>query len=146
MMKYPNLLVAPMREDLTRIGVAELRTVEDVDAVLENTEGTTLLVVNSVCGCAARNARPAVATALKHSVLPDRSVTVFAGHDLEATERAREYIQGYAPSSPSIALFQDGKVVFMLERWQIEGRSAEAIAADLTGAFDAHCAGSAQSA
>ena len=106
---------------------------------LKDTAGTTLVVVNSVCGCAARNARPAVASALRHSVKPDHLTTVFAGQDVEATAKARAYFTGYPPSSPSIGLLKDGEVVFMLERWQIEGRSADAIAADLTDAFDRFC-------
>lgn len=137
---YPEMLVRPMREELTRLGVEELRTADAVDAVLGAGTGTTLVVVNSVCGCAARNARPAVAEALGHAVRPDRSVTVFAGQDREATDRARGYFTGYAPSSPSIALLKDGAVAAMLERRDIEGRSAAAIAADLMRAFDAHCA------
>jgi putative YphP/YqiW family bacilliredoxin len=136
---YPEPLVAPMRQELTRHGVQELRSAEQVDAVLPQA-GTTLVVVNSVCGCAARNARPAIAAALAHGTTPDRSTTVFAGQDAAATQRAREYFVGYAPSSPSIALLKDGEVVFMLERWQIEGRSAQEIARDLAGAFDEHCA------
>ena len=140
---YPEMLVAPMRQELTRLGVEELRTPEQVDAVLPQA-GTTLVVVNSVCGCAARNARPAIAEALQHAVTPDRATTVFAGQDGAATQRAREYFVGYQPSSPSIALLKDGKTVFMLERWQIEGRSSTQIAQDLTKAFDRHCASSLQ--
>jgi putative YphP/YqiW family bacilliredoxin len=140
-MMYPEQIVRPMREELTRLGVEELRTAAEVDAKLQGAAGTTLVVVNSVCGCAARNARPAVAMALQHAVKPDVCTTVFAGQDSEATERARSYFTGYAPSSPSIALLKDGDVVFMLERWQIEGRSAQEIARDLTGAFDQYCAG-----
>ena len=136
---YDPRLVKPMREELTNLGVEELRTTEDVDETLPG-EGTTMVVVNSVCGCAARNARPAVALALKHDARPDRSVTVFAGQDNEATARAREYFTGFRPSSPSIALLRDGEIVYMLERHQIEGREAEAIARDLTGAFDRFCA------
>ena len=136
---YPEQLLVPMREELTRLGVRELRTVADVDAELAQHVGTTLVIVNSVCGCAARNARPAVAEALRHAVVPNRSTTVFAGQDREATERARQYFTGFRPSSPSIALVKDGAVVFMLERQQIEGRSAHEIAADLTRAFDVHC-------
>ena len=136
---YPEPLVAPMRQELTRLGVEELRSPEQVDAKLPQ-PGTTLVVVNSVCGCAARNARPAVAEALRHPARPDAATTVFAGQDTAATQRAREYFTGYAPSSPSIALLKDGKLVFMLERWQIEGRAAEQIAHDLTVAFDRHCA------
>ena len=137
---YPEPLVAPMRQELTRLGVAELRTATDVDAKLKNAPGTTLVVVNSVCGCAARNARPAVAMALQHAVKPDAATTVFAGQDPDATRQARSYFVGYPPSSPAIALLKDGQVVFMLERWQIEGRSAHEIARDLTGALDEHCA------
>jgi putative YphP/YqiW family bacilliredoxin len=137
-MKYPPQLVKPMREELTRLGVQELETPGEVDDVLQS-EGTTMVVVNSVCGCAARNARPAVARALEGEVKPDRSVTVFAGVDEEATERARDYFTGYRPSSPSIALLRDGELVHMLERHQIEGRSAESIADDLKEAFERHC-------
>jgi putative YphP/YqiW family bacilliredoxin len=137
---YPEPMIAPMRHELTRLGVEELRTAADVDAKLEGNPGTTLVVVNSVCGCAARNARPAVARALQHATKPDAVTTVFAGQDREATERARAYFTGYQPSSPSIGLVKDGKVVFMLERFQIEGRSADEIARDLTAAFDRHCA------
>ena len=128
-----------MRQELTRLGVEELRTADEVDAKLKEATGTTLLVVNSMCGCAARNARPAVATALQHTVTPDHLTTVFAGQDAEATSRARSYFTGYAPSSPSIGLLKDGKLVYMLERFQIEGRSADAIAKDLVNAFDAYC-------
>jgi putative YphP/YqiW family bacilliredoxin len=128
-----------MRQELTRLGVEEMRAPEEVDAKLKNAEGTTLLVVNSMCGCAARNARPAVASALQHAKKPDHLTTVFAGQDVDATARARAYITGYAPSSPSIALLKDGKPVFMLERFQIEGRSAEEISKDLVGAFDEYC-------
>lgn len=136
---YDERLVAPMREDLTRLGVEEMRTPEEVDAKLRDAEGTTLVVVNSVCGCAARNARPAVARALQHDVKPDAATTVFAGQDRDAVQRARSYFSGYPPSSPQIALLKDGKLVFMLERHQIEGRTAEDIAQDLTGAFDRFC-------
>lgn len=139
-MMYPEQIVRPMREELTRLGVQELRTVDAVDERLQS-KGTTMVVVNSVCGCAARNARPAVAMALQNASKPDVSTTVFAGQDTDATAQARGYFAGYAPSSPSIALMKDGDVVFMLERWQIEGRSAQAIAADLVGAFDKYCAG-----
>ncbi len=137
---YPEPLVAPMRQELTRLGVEELRTASAVDAKLQNAPGTTLVVVNSVCGCAARNARPAVAMALQHAVKPDALTTVFAGQDNDATRQARGYFTGYAPSSPSIGLLKDGKLVFMLERHQIEGRSSDDIAQDLTRAFDKHCA------
>ena len=137
---YPEPMIIPMRQELTRLGVEELRTAADVDATLKDAQGTALVVVNSVCGCAARNARPAIARALRHEKKPDVVTTVFAGQDTAATQRAREYFTGYAPSSPSIALMRDGKVVYMLERWQIEGRSADEIARDLTGAFDRYCA------
>ena len=138
-MAYPEILIQPMREDLTRYGVQETRTPEAVDtAIREN--NTLMIVVNSVCGCAAGRARPAVGMALKHSLLPDKVVTVFAGGDVEATERARSYFKGYFPSSPSIGILQDGKIVFMMERHQIEGREAPEIAKDLTAAFDRICA------
>jgi putative YphP/YqiW family bacilliredoxin len=139
-MMYDERFVTPMRQELTRLGVEELRTVAEVDAKLKDTPGTTLVVVNSVCGCAARNARPAVASALRHSVKPDHLTTVFAGQDVEATTKARSYFTGYPPSSPQIGLLKDGQLVFMLERWQIEGRSADEIAKDLVGAFDQFCA------
>ena len=138
-MMYDERMVTPMRQELTRLGVQELRTAAEVDEKLKAATGTALVVVNSVCGCAARNARPAVATALEHGVKPGNLYTVFAGQDADATQRARGYFTGYAPSSPQIAMFKDGKVVFMLERYQIEGRSADAIAADLVAAFDRHC-------
>ena len=143
---YPEQLLIPMRQELTRYGVTELRTAQDVDATLKDHKGTAMVVVNSVCGCAARNARPAVAKALSHSIKPDAVTTVFAGQDREATERAREYFVGYPPSSPSIALLKDGEVVFMLGRHRIEGRSADEIAVDLTGAFDRFCTPAAASA
>ena len=136
---YDERFVTPMRQELTRLGVEELRSPDEVDARLKEANGTTLVVVNSICGCAARMARPAVAMALEHSAKPDHLTTVFAGQDADATERARSYFTGYAPSSPQIALLKDGKVVFMLERWQIEGRSANLIAEDLVEAFDEHC-------
>src|SRR5690349_21128976 len=137
---YDERFVAPMREELTRLGVQELRTPDEVDSKLKDSKGTTLVVVNSICGCAARMARPAVAMALQHGAKPDQLTTVFAGQDADATARARGYFTGYPPSSPQIALMKDGEVVFMLERWQIEGRSANAIAEDLISAFDEHCA------
>lgn len=136
---YDERFITPMRQELTRLGVEEMRTAQDVDAKLKES-GTTLLVVNSMCGCAARNARPAVASALQNTVKPDHLTTVFAGQDPEATARARDYLTGYPPSSPSIALLKDGKLAFMLERYQIEGRTADAIAKDLVGAFDQFCA------
>ena len=136
---YDERMVVPMREELTRLGIEELRSAAEVDAKLKEQSGTALVVVNSVCGCAARNARPAVAMALSHSARPRHSYTVFAGQDADATRQARGYFTGYAPSSPQIGMFKDGKLVFMLERYQIEGRSAEMIAADLVAAFDKHC-------
>ena len=138
-MPYPEMLVAPMRGDLTRLGVRELKSADEVREVLEDGQGTTMVVVNSVCGCAARNARPAVAQALQHGKLPDRVTTVFAGQDVDATAEARKHFHGYAPSSPSIALLKDGDVVYMMERHQIEGRTAGEIAQDLTDAFDRYC-------
>ena len=138
-MMYPEPLLTPMREELTRLGVEELRTVEAVDAKLRDAKGTSLVVVNSVCGCAARNARPAVAQALGGTAKPDHMYTVFAGQDSDATDRARSYFTGYPPSSPSIGLLKDGQVVFMLERWQIEGRASTEIAADLRGALEKYC-------
>ncbi|MES3035196.1 MAG: BrxA/BrxB family bacilliredoxin [Gemmatimonadota bacterium] len=137
---YDERFIAPMRAELTDLGVQELKTASDVDAALKNADGTTLVVVNSMCGCAARNARPAVKTALEHAAKPDKAVTVFAGQDPEPTQAARGYFTGYRPSSPSIALMKDGKLVFMLERHQIEGRSAHEISDDLVGAFDKYCA------
>jgi putative YphP/YqiW family bacilliredoxin len=136
---YDERFVTPMRQELTRLGVEELRTPEEVDARLKDGKGTTLVVVNSICGCAARMARPAVAMALQHTTKPDHLTTVFAGQDVDATTRARSYFTGYPPSSPQIALMKDGDVVFMLERWQIEGRSADDIAEDLVAAFEEHC-------
>jgi len=135
---YDERFITPMRQELTRIGVEEMKTAAEVDAKLQ-APGTTLLVVNSMCGCAARNARPAVASALQSPAKPDQLTTVFAGQDPEATAQARRYLSGYAPSSPSIALLKDGKPVFMLERFQIEGRSASEIASDLVGAFEQYC-------
>lgn len=128
-----------MREDLTRFGVQETRTPEELDEVIRNTKGTVMIVVNSVCGCAAGLARPAIGMALKHAAKPDRVVTVFAGADITATERARGYFKGYFPSSPSVGILEDGKIVYMLERHQIEGRDPNSIAKDLTDAFDRFC-------
>ena len=137
---YPEFFIAPMREELTRLGVKELRTAEAVDAAVTGTPGTLMVVVNSVCGCAAGRARPGIALALQHGTRPDVIATVFAGADLEATERARGYFAGYPPSSPSVALLRGGKLVYMMERHQIENQEADAIARDLTAAFDEHCA------
>jgi putative YphP/YqiW family bacilliredoxin len=136
---YDERFVTPMREELTQLGVQEMRTADEVDQTLRNPRGTTLVVVNSICGCAARNARPAVASALGNAKRPDRLTTVFAGQDAEATARAREYFAPYPPSSPQIALLKNGTVAFMLERKQIEGRAAEEIAKDLVEAFEKHC-------
>ena len=128
-----------MREDLTRFGVEETRTPEELDNIVRETKGTVMVVVNSVCGCAAGLARPAIGMALQHPVKPDKVVTVFAGGDIAATERARSYFKGYFPSSPSVGILQDGKIAYMLERHQIEGRDPRAIANDLTDAFDRLC-------
>lgn len=137
---YPEFMIAPMREELTRFGVRELRSAAEVDQAITETAGTTMVVVNSVCGCAAGKARPGVALALQHAVKPDQVATVFAGADVEATDRARGYFTGYPPSSPSIALLKDGKLLYMMERHQIENQEADAIAAQLTAAFEKHCA------
>jgi len=138
--RYDPAMVRPMREELTRIGFTELRTAAEVDAALTTERATTLVVVNSVCGCAARNARPAATLALGHQARPAKLYTVFAGQDAEATERARSYFTGYGPSSPSMALFRDGRLVYMLERRNIEGRGPRDIADDLVAAFDQYCA------
>ena len=137
---YPEEMVEPMREELTNIGFREMKSAGEVDEVLGNAKGTTLVFVNSVCGCAAGKARPGVTMALAHAARPDHLTTVFAGQDQDATERARSYFEDYAPSSPSIGLLRDGKAVFMLERREIEGRMAEDIAAALAAAFDRFCA------
>lgn len=139
-MPYSELMIRPMREELTRIGVEELRTPEDVKKTLEDSKGTVMVVVNSICGCAAGKARPGIARALQHSVRPDKVGTVFAGADIEATEKARSYFTGYEPSSPSIALLKDGQLVYMMERRQIEGKDASQVASELIQAFDQHCA------
>src|SRR4029077_11840388 len=138
---YPELMLIPMREELTKAGVQELRTAADVDRAAAQ-PGTTMIVVNSVCGCAAGRMRPAVRAALQHATKPDRIYSVFAGQDLEATERARSYFTGLPPSSPSIGILRDGKLVYMMQRSQIETREAPAIAAELTSAFDQFCAAS----
>ena len=138
-MPYPEFFVAPMRKELTDLGVQELRTAEQVDAAVSGTEGTLMIVVNSVCGCAAGKARPGIALALRNAVKPAVSATVFAGADVEATDRARQYFTGYRPSSPSIALLRDGQLIYMLERSQIENRDALAIASELTAAFEKFC-------
>jgi bacilliredoxin len=138
-MAYPEFFVAPMRQELTDLGIRELRTAADVDAAVTGTPGTLMIVVNSVCGCAAGKARPGIALALRNGIKPNAIATVFAGADVEATERARQHFAGYRPSSPSIALLRDGKVVYMLERSQIENRDALAIASELTAAFEKFC-------
>jgi putative YphP/YqiW family bacilliredoxin len=138
-MPYSEILIKPMREDLTRIGVEETRTPEQVEQAIKESKGTLLVVVNSVCGCAAGKARPGIAEALRGEVRPDRSITVFAGADIEATAKAREHFAPYPPSSPQVGLFKDGRLVFMLERHQIENRTADQIADELTGAFRQHC-------
>lgn len=137
-MPYNPTLVAPMREEMTGMGAQELTTAQEVDAALGDQKGTMLVFVNSVCGCAAGNARPALRLALQHGVKPQQVVTVFAGQDLDATARARQYFADYQPSSPSMALLRDGEVVHFVHRYQIEGRSPQTIAADLTAAFDKH--------
>ena len=137
-MPYDPMLVQPMREELTSLGVKELRTADDVDVAMKQ-PGTTMVVLNSVCGCAAGGARPGVALALKHHILPDNITTVFAGQDLEAVERARSYFTGVPPSSPAIALMRDGEMVGFMPRHHIEGRTPEMIAASLTSAFDEIC-------
>ena len=136
---YPEQLCKPMREDLTSVGFVELKSPEDVSEMLDKKEGTILVMVNSVCGCAAANARPAVKMSISNSKKPDVFATVFAGQDIGATAKAREYMHPYPPSSPSIALFKDGNLVHFIERHHIEGRSAEMIAENLTQAFDSYC-------
>jgi len=138
-MPYPEMMVAPMREDLVKIGFTELRTSDHVDAVLDGEKRSTLLVVNSVCGCAAGMMRPGVYMSLQGENKPELLTTVFAGQDLDATERARDYITGYPPSSPSVALFNDGELVYFMERHQIEGRHPEDISKDLQAAYEEHC-------
>ena len=137
---YPEIMVVPMREELTRLGVRELKTGSEVDRELGAAQGTTMVVVNSICGCAAGRMRPAVRMALQHSAKPDRLYTVFAGQDAEATERARTYFTGRRPSSPSIALLREGQLVHMLERSDIEHRDSHDIAAELRRVFDQYCA------
>lgn len=136
---YPEIMVVPMREELTRLGIVELRNAEEVDQAVKN-PGTTMVVVNSICGCAAGRMRPAVRMALQNSTRPDKAFSVFAGQDTEATERARSYFTGWPPSSPSIAILRDGRLVYLMPRRDIESREAPAIAADLKAAFDKFCA------
>ncbi len=139
MAMYPEIMVIPMREELTRLGIEELRTPEEVDQALKNRAGTTMVVVNSICGCAAGRMRPAVRMAMENSVRPDRAYSVFAGQEKEATDRARSYFTGQLPSSPSIGILRDGQLVFMMPRRDIESRESPAIAADLKTAFDRLC-------
>jgi len=136
---YPDIMVVPMREELTRLGVQELRTAEEVDRAIANQPGTAMVVVNSICGCAAGRMRPAVRMALQNSVKPQKMYSVFAGQDLAATERARSYFTGYPPSSPSIAFLRDGKLVHMLQRSDIEHRDSTDIAAELKRTFEQFC-------
>ena len=138
-MLYDPTLVQPLREELTSIGFKELRTPDEVDREMQNARGTTLMLVNSVCGCAAGQARPGVALALTNPIVPDNLFTVFAGQDTEATVQARSYMKGFPPSSPSLALFKDGELVEMIERHQIEDSGADQIAAVLVKAFEQHC-------
>ena len=138
-MPYDPRLVAPMRDEMVRMGARELKTVAEVDEALGDQKGTMLVFVNSVCGCAAGNARPALAHALKHAIRPQQVVTVFAGQDVDATARARQYFGEYQPSSPSMALVRDGEVVHFIHRHQIEGQAPQAVAANLTAAFDKFC-------
>jgi putative YphP/YqiW family bacilliredoxin len=138
-MPYPEALIAPMRNDLVQLGFKELKTPEEVDEVLGTDQGTTVVAINSVCGCSAGGMRPAVAVSLTNDIKPDVLVSVFAGQDLEATERAREYFTGYPPSSPAIALMKDGELVYMMERHQIEGRHPLEIADTLKAVYDEHC-------
>lgn len=139
-MPYPEIMIRPMREELTRLGIEEARTPEQVEEAIKQSEGTVMVVVNSVCGCAAGKARPGIARAMQHSTRPDRAITVFAGADIEATEKARGYFTGHQPSSPSIALLKNGQLVYIMERYQIEGKDAPTIAQELARAFDQHCA------
>ena len=136
---YPEIMVIPMREELTRLGIEELRTDQEVDRALKSRPGTTMVVVNSICGCAAGRMRPAVRVAMQNSIRPDHAYSVFAGQETEATERARGYFTGYPPSSPSIAILRDGQLVYFMPRRDIESREAPAIAADLKAAFDRFC-------
>jgi len=136
---YPELMVIPMREELTKAGVTEARTAAEVDAAVA-APGTTMLVVNSICGCAAGKMRPGVRLALQNAIKPDHAVTVFAGQDREATERARSYFQGHPPTSPAIAILRDGQLIYLMQRSAIESSTAPAIAQELTRAFEAYCA------
>jgi putative YphP/YqiW family bacilliredoxin len=137
---YPEMMLVPMREELTSLGVQELRTAEEVDQAITTQPGTVMVVVNSICGCAAGRMRPAVRAALRNTARPDKAFSVFAGQDTQATERARSYFTGYPPSSPSIAILRDGKLLYMMQRSDIERRDAPEIASELTKAFDKFCA------
>lgn len=136
---YPEIMVIPMREELTRLGIKELRSAEEVDRAVANQPGTSMVVVNSICGCAAGRMRPALRMALQHGIRPEKMLSVFAGQDREATDRARGYFAGYPPSSPSIALLRDGKLIYMMQRSDIEHREAGDIAAELTKMFEKFC-------
>ena len=145
-MPYPEIMIKPMREDLTRIGVEETRTPEQVEQAVRETDGALMVIVNSVCGCAAGKARPGIALALQHETRPQRAITVFAGADIEATEKARSYFTGYRPSSPSVGILKNGELVYLMERHQIENKLPEQIAQELTAAFDRFCAPAADTA
>ena len=138
-MPYPEIMIKPMREDLTRIGVEETRTPAEVEQAVRETDGALMVIVNSVCGCAAGKARPGIALALQHETKPQRAITVFAGADIEATDKARSYFTGYRPSSPSIGILKNGELVYLMERHQIENKLPEQIAQELTAAFDRYC-------
>ncbi len=136
---YPEIMLVPMREELTSVGVQELRTAEEVDQTITKQPGTAMVIVNSICGCAAGRMRPAVRAALQNAAKPDKVYSVFAGQDVEATQRARSYFTGYPPSSPSIAILRDGKLIYMMQRSDIERREAAEIAFELKKAFEQHC-------
>ncbi|MGC8550997.1 MAG: BrxA/BrxB family bacilliredoxin [Acidobacteriaceae bacterium] len=136
---YPEIMVIPMREELTRVGIKEARTAAEVDSAL-SAPGTTMVVVNSICGCAAGKMRPGVRLALQNPVVPDQSITVFAGQDREATEKARGYFEGNPPTSPAVAILRDGKLVYLMQRFVIENNTAQAIGAELARAFNEYCA------
>lgn len=138
-MPYSEILIKPMREDLSQLGIEETKTPDQVDSAVTNTDGVIMVIVNSVCGCAAGKARPGIAMALNHNPAPAKSITVFAGADIDATNRARSYFTGHAPSSPSIGLLKNGQLIYMMERRDIEGRNANEIASELTKAFDKFC-------
>lgn len=145
-MPYPEIMIKPMREDLTRLGIEEARTPEEVEQAVRETEGALMIVVNSVCGCAAGKARPGIALALRRETRPQRAITVFAGADIEATEKARSYFKGHPPSSPSVGILKNGELVYLMERHQIENKLPEQIAQELAAAFDRFCAPVAETA